>query len=236
MFLPFAPFRAFTLRTLPNMRHPHSPLSYVHQLGFRAHTSDDHPMFNSMKPLILPLLAVTLLLSGCANPGVVQISPDTFQISRSSAAGAFANTSMLKAKVIREANLFAQKQGKVAVPLSINENRPSVGFPSCDVTFAVMSQQEYERQKQTRQREWSALTPAQRAEYTLRSEEIAQRDRAVASGERQSANAAASASLGNALNRSSYDQRTRALQQPVDVNVRGNMNHNVNGRINVYGY
>ena len=189
-----------------------------------------------MKSSILTLVAAAFALAGCANPGVVQISPDTYQISRSSAAGAFANTSMLKAKVIREANQFAQKQGGVAVPLSINENRPPVGFPSCDVTFAVMSRQEYDRQKQTRQKEWSALTPAQRAEYALRSEEIAQRDRAAASTERQAAGARVSASLSDTLNRSSYDQRTRALQQPVDVNVRGNMNHNVNGRINVYGY
>jgi|GEM_PF-5994227 len=174
-----------------------------------------------MKPLIFPLLAITLLLSACADPGVVQVSPGTYQISRGSAAGAFANTAMLKANVIREANSFAEKQGKVAVPISINENRPSVGFPTCDVTFVVMSQREYERQKEAQAQDWTSLTPAQRAEYTLRSGEIDQRDRAVASEERQSANSAASASFRDSLNRSSYDRRTRALQEPVDVNLNG---------------
>lgn len=174
-----------------------------------------------MKPSILPLLSIAILLCACANPGVVQVSPGTYQISRSSAAGAFANTAMLKANVIRDANSFAEKQSKVAVPISINENRPGVGFPTCEVTFAVMSLQEYERQKHALQRDWNSLTPAQRAEYTIRSGEIAQRDRAIASGERQSAHAAASASFNNSLSRSSYDQRTRALQEPVDVNVNG---------------
>lgn len=120
--------------------------------------------------------------------------------------------------------------------LAFSHDRPSVGFPSCDVTFTVMSQEEYAQQKEARRKEWLALTPAQRAEYTLRSEEIAQRDRAISSAEWQAANANASASFNNAMDRNSYDRRTRALQESVKVNVGGNVNHNVNGRINVYGY
>lgn len=160
-----------------------------------------------MKSLMPRLLPLALLLTGCANPGIVQISPDTYQLSRSSAAGAFANTSKLKASVISEANLFAQNQGKVAVPVSLNEKRPAVGFPSCDLTFTIMTQAEYERQKEARIKEWNSLTPAQRMEYTLRGQEM-----------------------------NSYDQRTRAMLQPVNVNVNGNVSHTINGSIGVYPY
>lgn len=77
-------------------------------------------------------------LSGCFSPEIVQIAPDTYMISKSSAAGAFANTSALKAEAIREANEFAEKQGKVAVGISAKELRPAQGFPSFEYQFKVL--------------------------------------------------------------------------------------------------
>ena len=66
--------------------------------------------------------AALALLAGCAsNPGVVNISPDTYYLSKEDGAGIFGNLSTLKAKTINEANEFARKQGKIAIPISMHE-------------------------------------------------------------------------------------------------------------------
>lgn len=58
-------------------------------------------------------------LAGCAsNPGVVQVAPGTYMLSRIDRAGIFGNEAALKAKVINEANAFAKSKGKVAIPIS----------------------------------------------------------------------------------------------------------------------
>ncbi len=189
----------------------------------------------------LAAIALACALGGCANPGIVQISPNTYLLSKSSAAGAFANTAKLKADVVREANEFAAAQGKVLIPISLNENRPSAGFPSCEYQFMAVTPPEAQRiaaaqtkRKEDQLKDWNSLTPAQRMEYTLRTQELAQRDRAITSAEHR----ARSAAISGELDRNSYDQRTRAIQQPVNVNVNqsGTVDHNVRGTINVYGY
>ncbi|HLD13509.1 MAG TPA: SHOCT domain-containing protein [Burkholderiales bacterium] len=58
---------------------------------------------------------------GCANPGIVQISPDTYLLAREAHGGIFASAAALKADVIRDANAFAARQGKVAIPISAKE-------------------------------------------------------------------------------------------------------------------
>ena len=67
------------------------------------------------------IAAVCVLLAGCANPGVVQVSPDTYMLSREDHAGIFGSSSTLKAGVISDANAFAASQGKIAIPISSNE-------------------------------------------------------------------------------------------------------------------
>jgi hypothetical protein len=62
-----------------------------------------------------------ILLSGCANPGIVQVSPDTYMLARADRGGIFGNTARLKAGVIRDASEFASQQGKVAVPVASHE-------------------------------------------------------------------------------------------------------------------
>lgn len=90
----------------------------------------------SMKKLILPCL----LLSACgpSSPSIVQTGPNTYLASRSSAAGAFTDTSKLKLRTIQDANDFAAKQGKQAVMVSSDERRPVVGgFPSYEYQFRL---------------------------------------------------------------------------------------------------
>lgn len=96
---------------------------------------------------LLYLLVIVLCLTGCATTQIVQLSPDTYILSRSSAAGMFANMSKLKLKIIQEANEFAQSKGKIAIPLSSNEIRPSHGFPSFEYQFRVVDKNDPEARR-----------------------------------------------------------------------------------------
>ena len=168
-------------------------------------------------------LAASFTLAGCQNPGVIQIAPDKFSVTKSSAAGAFANTSKLKADTINAANKFAADKGLVAVPIAMNESRPPVGFPSCEYVFSLMSQASYQKMRRAEARDWASLSPAQRMQYTLTMQEMEQRDRA-ASAVVQSQQAATQASIINsALDRGAYIQRTQAFSQPTTVNVQGHV-------------
>jgi len=67
------------------------------------------------------LIAVTALVCGCANPGIIQVSPDTYLLAREAHGGIFQSAAKMKADVITEANEFAASKGKVAVPISAKE-------------------------------------------------------------------------------------------------------------------
>lgn len=58
------------------------------------------------------------LLAGCANPGIVKVSDNTYILSKEDHAGMFGNAAKLQADVISQANAFAESQGKVAVGVS----------------------------------------------------------------------------------------------------------------------
>ena len=82
----------------------------------------------------LVLLLSIAALSGCVNPGIVKLSPDTYMLTREAHGGIFASTSALKAGVISDANAFAESQGKVAIPLSSKE-KPMGNGPAQWATF-----------------------------------------------------------------------------------------------------
>lgn len=65
--------------------------------------------------------ALSIVLAGCANPGIVQVSPETYLLSREDHGGIFGSASALKVGVISDANAFAAGQGKVAIPISAHE-------------------------------------------------------------------------------------------------------------------
>jgi hypothetical protein len=67
-------------------------------------------------------LGMILLCFGCQNPGIVQLSPNTYMLSRDDHAGVFGNFGALKAGVIRDADAFAESKGKVAVPITSKEH------------------------------------------------------------------------------------------------------------------
>lgn len=75
-----------------------------------------------MKRETITSLLVILVVAGCASsPGIVQLSPDTYMISKEDHAGVFGSLAKLKADTIREANEFAAREGKVAVPIASKE-------------------------------------------------------------------------------------------------------------------
>jgi hypothetical protein len=89
-------------------------------------------------PSIL-ICAVLVLATSCSSTGVMSIGSNTYMVSKSSKAGAFANTAKLKAGVIREANEYASARGKVAQGISIKEMRPVTGFPSVEYQFSLVN-------------------------------------------------------------------------------------------------
>ena len=101
-----------------------------------------------MRSHLFPLLgALTLaIVAGCANPTIVSLGPDTYLLSRTDKGGVFGNASAMKADVIREASEFAAKQGRVAVPISLQETPLIVGarFASVEYQFRVVDKNDPE--------------------------------------------------------------------------------------------
>ena len=92
------------------------------------------------------ILSVTVL-SGCANPGIVKLSPDTYMLTREAHGGIFASASALKAGVISDANAFAESQSKVAIPISAKEKPMGSGpaqWASFEYQFRVVDKNDPE--------------------------------------------------------------------------------------------
>ena len=97
-----------------------------------------------------------IFLFGCANPGIVPLSPDTYMLFKEDHAGIFGSMAKLKADVIGEANEFAMKQGKIAIPISVHEkpigiNRPG-DWASFEYQFRVVDKNDSEARR-------TSLTP-----------------------------------------------------------------------------
>lgn len=97
----------------------------------------------------LSTLCIALFLTACANPGIVQMSPDTYMLARTDKGGIFGNPSAMKADVIREASEFAASKGKVAIPLASNETPLVVGrsLASYEYQFRVVDQSDPEARR-----------------------------------------------------------------------------------------
>lgn len=90
------------------------------------------------------------MLLGCANPGVVQMSPDTYFLSRVDKAGLFGNEAAMRSDVIREATEFAARQGKVAVPISLNTTPMGIGHQATiDYQFRIVEASSAEARRAT---------------------------------------------------------------------------------------
>ena len=67
-------------------------------------------------------------------------------LTREDHAGMFGSKSALKAGVIRDANVFAQKQGKIAIPISAKEHPMGIlaDWASFELTFKVVDENDPE--------------------------------------------------------------------------------------------
>ena len=91
---------------------------------------------------------LVLILAGCQSPGVVQLSPDTYMIFREDRAGVFGSAAKMKAGVIQEANEFARKQGKVAIPISAQSKPMEIGsFATFEYQFRVVDENDHEAKR-----------------------------------------------------------------------------------------
>lgn len=94
---------------------------------------------------LLLVVFLSLIASCASNPGIINISPDTYMITRIDKAGIFGNAAAMKANVFQEANAFAASQGKVSIPISINETPVAPGrFASIEYQFRVVAKDDPE--------------------------------------------------------------------------------------------
>ena len=96
-----------------------------------------------MKNMTFQLFGILILLiaTGCRNPEIVQISPDTYLLTKEDHAGIFGSRSKLKADVITQANKFATMQGKIAIGISEREHPVGImgDWASFEYRFKVVS-------------------------------------------------------------------------------------------------
>lgn len=100
---------------------------------------------------IVGAVVIGLLAMGSARAAddIVQLTQDTYMITRISRAGIFASMANLKNGVIRDANAFAASKGKVAVPLTTKET-PVGGpgqWPMFEYQFRIVSPDSSEAQQ-----------------------------------------------------------------------------------------
>ncbi len=97
---------------------------------------------------LLGAISLVFVVSGCANRGIVKLSPDTYMLARSDRGGIFGNASAMKADVIREANEFAESQGKIAIPISLEESPLWPGkLASVEYQFRVVNKSDPDAQR-----------------------------------------------------------------------------------------
>jgi len=97
---------------------------------------------------VLMVFFLSVIASCASNPGIINISPDTYMITRIDKAGIFGNAAAMKAEVFQEANAFAASQGKVSIPISVNETPVTPGrFASIEYQFRVVAKDDPEHSR-----------------------------------------------------------------------------------------
>jgi len=78
-------------------------------------------------------------MSPSMGTGLQQLTPDTFRVSRVDGGGRYPDAAAMKAAIIDEANAFAQRQGKVAVPISGHDETLRGHLLTADYEFRLAS-------------------------------------------------------------------------------------------------
>lgn len=83
--------------------------------------------------------AIAALLVGCSSTGPVQISKDTYMISKQSAGGMFVQPAAIRADIIREAAAFCMKSNKEFQLNSYNDTNALPGrAPASEINFVCL--------------------------------------------------------------------------------------------------
>lgn len=97
---------------------------------------------------ILVICLGIVAISGCANQGIVKLSPDTYMLSKADRGGIFGNAAAMKTEVIQEANAFAESMGKIAIPITANEVPIGLGrLASFEYQFRVVDKNDPEARR-----------------------------------------------------------------------------------------
>ena len=94
-----------------------------------------------LKTSIYRFATVTIFatLVACANPGIIEISADTYLLTRTDKAGMFGNASKMKADVLREVAEFAESHDRVAVSVLLRETPMRIGqYASIEYQFRLV--------------------------------------------------------------------------------------------------
>jgi len=93
-------------------------------------------------------LLVVFLAAGCKSLSIIQLSPDTYMVSKTSGAGVFKSMASLKAEVISAANAFAESKGKIAIPVA-SQVTPAAPLqnPSFEYQFRVVDKNDPEARR-----------------------------------------------------------------------------------------
>lgn len=96
------------------------------------------------------LLAIFLVLIGCASSGPIPIGQDTFMITKQSTTG-FHSGASVKAEIYREANEYCVKTGKQLQPVSDRQvdGVPGKAFANAEITFRCLLQSDSELNRPT---------------------------------------------------------------------------------------
>ena len=97
---------------------------------------------------LIGVISLVTVVTGCFNPKIVKVAPDTYLLSRVDHAGMFGNATAMKVDVIREANEFAESQGKIAIPVYLNETPAwPTHFATCDYQFRLVDKTDPEARR-----------------------------------------------------------------------------------------
>jgi hypothetical protein len=80
------------------------------------------------------------IVGACMGAGVVQLSADTYRLSRADGGGRYPDAAAMKAAVVEDANAFASSRGKIAVEVATREETMRTGHLSTiDYDFKLVA-------------------------------------------------------------------------------------------------
>ena len=190
----------------------------------------------------LTIAALSLLIfAGCATTPEAKIERVRKQVAKRP----FNEWPALYEKFERKGDItpLVRKQWTEAWAIE-NKKREAARIAFENEARKARAEQEKEQRRLAaeRKRMWDSLTPAQKMDFELRQQQLAQQQAMMAQQQanmayqaeaQRRANVAAALSnfqqsLQNQEMINAYNQRTQVLSQPVNVNVNGNINHTLN--------